>query len=47
MSILVKLFKFSPAPNKKIVWQMSTVATPVVVDGDSSLPQLPVVIELA
>ncbi|KAK7466363.1 hypothetical protein VKT23_005090 [Stygiomarasmius scandens] len=47
MSILVELFKFSPAPNKEIVWQMSTVATPVVVDGDSSLPQLPVVIELA
>ncbi|THU97782.1 cytochrome P450 [Dendrothele bispora CBS 962.96] len=56
MSILVRSFKFSPAPGKKIVWQMSTVAIPLVKsegqdgDGDSDgsdtgLPQLPVVVE--
>ncbi|KAJ3783409.1 cytochrome P450 [Lentinula aff. detonsa] len=48
MAMLVENFRFSLAPNKEIFWQMSGIASPVVVGGDDSgHPQLPLVVELA
>ncbi|KAJ3995867.1 cytochrome P450 [Lentinula boryana] len=48
IAMLVENFKFSLAPNKEIFWQMSGIASPVVVGGDDSgHPQLPLVVELA
>ncbi|KAJ3990231.1 cytochrome P450 [Lentinula detonsa] len=48
MAMLVENFRFSLAPNKEIFWQMSGIASPIVVGGDDSgHPQLPLVVELA
>ncbi|KAJ7170583.1 cytochrome P450 [Mycena crocata] len=45
LSLLVERFKFSPS-EKDITWQMSSLAVPVV-EKESSLPQLPLKIEIA
>ncbi|KAJ4480000.1 cytochrome P450 [Lentinula aciculospora] len=48
IAMLVENFRFSSAPKKEIFWQMSGIASPVVVAGDDSEhPQLPLMVELA
>ncbi|KAJ3829900.1 cytochrome P450 [Lentinula raphanica] len=51
IAMLVEHFKFSLAPKKEIFWQMSGIASPVIVGGSDSEyskhPQLPLIVELA
>ncbi|KAJ4495167.1 cytochrome P450 [Lentinula edodes] len=48
IAMLVENFKFSTPQNKEIFWQMSGIASPVVVGGSNSgHPQLPLIVELA
>ncbi|KAJ3898600.1 cytochrome P450 [Lentinula edodes] len=48
IAMLVENFKFSTSQNKEIFWQMSGIASPVVVGGSNSgHPQLPLIVELA
>ncbi|KAJ3874012.1 cytochrome P450 [Lentinula edodes] len=48
IAMLVENFKFSTPQNKEIFWQMSGIASPVVVGGgNSGHPQLPLIVELA
>ncbi|KAJ3813616.1 cytochrome P450, partial [Lentinula aff. lateritia] len=47
IAMLVENFKFSTPQNKEIFWQMSGIASPVVVGGgNSGHPQLPLIVEL-
>ncbi|KAJ4478576.1 cytochrome P450, partial [Lentinula lateritia] len=47
IAMLVENFKFSTSQNKEIFWQMSGIASPVVVGGSNSgHPQLPLIVEL-
>jgi len=45
--LLIEGFKFYLPKDKEIVWQMNSIATPALVGGDPSRPQLPLIIELA
>ncbi|KAJ3921771.1 cytochrome P450, partial [Lentinula edodes] len=48
IAMLVENFKFSTPQNKEIFWQMSGIASPVVVGGGNfGHPQLPLIVELA
>ncbi|KAE9401520.1 cytochrome P450 [Gymnopus androsaceus JB14] len=44
ISMLMENFKFSLPPNKKILWQMAAVASPVVAEGNG-YPELPLIVE--
>ncbi|KAJ3996190.1 cytochrome P450 [Lentinula boryana] len=46
IAMLVENFRFSPSLDKEIFWQMSAIASPVVVGGNGH-PQLPLKVELA
>ncbi|KAF5379582.1 hypothetical protein D9757_009242 [Collybiopsis confluens] len=46
VAMLVQRFKFSLSPNKVIFWEMSGIASPVIVGGDGHR-QLPLMVELA
>ncbi|KAF5338679.1 hypothetical protein D9757_015005 [Collybiopsis confluens] len=46
VAMLVQRFKFSLSPNKAIFWEMSGIASPVIVGGDGHR-QLPLMVELA
>jgi hypothetical protein len=46
ISMLVEKFKFSPSPDKEVFWQMTGIASPLVINGDNH-PQMPLVVELA
>ncbi|KAJ3797629.1 cytochrome P450 [Lentinula aff. detonsa] len=46
IAMLVENFRFSPSLDKEIFWQMSGIASPVVVGGNGH-PQLPLKVELA
>ncbi|KAJ3973500.1 cytochrome P450 [Lentinula raphanica] len=45
IAMLIENFKFSPSVNKEIFWQMSGVASPVVVAAENGHPQLPLTVE--
>ncbi len=42
--LLIESFRFHPTEDK-ILWHMTGVATPVVVDSSKETPQLPLLVE--
>ena len=44
LALLIQAFRFSPS-NAEISWKIGGIVVPMVVGGDKSTPQLPLIVE--